>query len=123
MTPEVYELRSAGISVVPSHVPLAYLKKSSPGTTDRSIPATSIPGDGDVAEVLAGEVCPAATNGRTGSAATATAKSRLKHGAQAVHAILGLVASRAKHKGSATILSLDRGAAATHDERFALTTS
>src|SRR5664280_486171 len=37
------ELRSAGISVLLIQAPFAYPKKSSPGATDRSIPARSMP--------------------------------------------------------------------------------
>src|ERR1051326_7236701 len=46
--------RSAGISVVLSHVPFAYAKKSSPGATVRSMPAMSIFGFGFSAGGAAG---------------------------------------------------------------------
>src|SRR5689334_8886174 len=43
MPPAPYALLSGGMSVSLIQVPLAYAKKSSPGLTDRSMPARSIP--------------------------------------------------------------------------------
>src|ERR1035437_1339035 len=106
------ELRSAGISVLLIQAPFAYPKKSSPGATDRSIPARSMPlrreGAAAWEAVLtlfgaAGEHASAGTRARAAQRARAETRNGRRPGFMGV--TIGSSSNSRKEESTATLRS------------------